>query len=259
MLGVVSEITERKTAEKAIRDNEERLKDLNATKDKFFSIIAHDLKTPFTSIIGFIELLIEKIQKKDNDEVEEYARIIQKSSWKAMELLTNLYEWSRLQTGKMEYKPVEIDLVETINEVIDHVNDSAWQKSIEISKDFPESLKIIADKPMISTVLRNLLSNSIKFTNTGGFINVSVVKRENELMVSVKDNGVGISEQALENLFRIDVSHSTSGTKGEEGTGLGLLLCKEFILKHNGNIWVESEIGRGSEFLFTLPNHLSAI
>ncbi len=253
MIGVVSEITERKLAEKARKENEERLSDLNATKDKFFSIIAHDLKSPFTSIIGFSDLLIDQIQKKDNDGIEEYARIIQKSSWNAMELLTNLFEWSRLQTGKMEFKPAQIDLATVIHEAIDHVSDSVWQKSIEIVKDFPDSLTILADKPMISTVLRNLLSNAIKFTNKGGIINVSVINRENELMVSVKDNGVGISQPDVEKIFRVDVSHSTSGTNGEEGTGLGLLLCKEFVLKHNGNIWVESEVGRGSVFVFTLP------
>ena len=253
MKGFIQDITERKLAEKALKENEERLRDLNATKDKFFSIIAHDLRSPFTSIIGFIDLLIDKIQKKENDGIEKYSRIIAKSSRMAMDLLTNLFEWSRLQTGKMEFKPAQIDLAAIIHEVLDHISDSAWQKSIEISKEFPASVSAFADKQMISTVLRNLLSNAIKFTNAGGVINISVIPKKNELLISVKDNGVGISQPDVEKLFRIDVGHSTSGTDGEQGTGLGLMLCKEFVLKHKGKILVRSEVGIGSEFVFTLP------
>ncbi len=240
------------------RNNELKLMELNATKDKFFSIMAHDLRSPFNAVMGFGNLLAEKIQQKDYDGIEEYARIIQNSSERAMGLLTNLMEWSRLQTGRKEFSPENIEITALINEVAVLANDAAQQKQINISKIFPQNTPAFADKAMMSTILRNLISNAIKFSNRGGEIVVSVEKKQTEWLISVSDNGVGINIDTVPKLFRIDESLSTTGTQDEKGTGLGLILCKEFVEKHGGKIWVESEVGIGSSFYFTIPeNNLS--
>lgn len=249
----IRDITDRKVAEKALIENESRLRELNATKDKFFSIIAHDLKSPFTSIIGLSELLVEQVGRKDYEGIDEYATMIQSSSWRAMDLLTNLMEWSRAQTGRMEFSPVSFDLGELINEVTQLLNDSAKQKSIAVSIRLQTAITLFADKPMINTILRNLISNAIKYTNIGGKIEISAFLREKEVEVSVSDNGVGIKNEALGKLFHIEESISTPGTQDEEGTGLGLILCKDFVVKHGGKIRVESEAGNGSTFVFTIP------
>jgi len=249
----VRDITERKNAEDALIESKARLSELNATKDRFFSIIAHDLKSPFNSIFGFSELLVEQMNRKDYQGVEKFAAIINRSSKQAMDLLTNLLEWARAQTGKIEFNPEYIELVTLINEVAELFNDSAQQKAITIITDLPHNLPVFADKYMIGTVLRNLISNGIKFTHPGGKIRVSTKQNENQVTVSVSDNGVGIEKETIDKLFRIEYSYSTTGTARESGTGLGLLLCKEFIEMHGGKIWVESEPEKGSVFLLTLP------
>ena len=246
-------ISKRKKAEIALRESENQLRELNATKDKFFSIIAHDLKSPFNAIVGFSELLVELMKEKDYEGIEEYAGYIHDSSLRAMSLLSNLLEWSRTQIGRMNYTPEAIELNAVILEATDLLNDSAKQKGITISSTIPENLIVFADKTMISTVLRNLVSNAIKFTNFGGQVILSSQQVDDELLVSVSDNGVGINNDSIPNLFLIERSKSTSGTEKETGTGLGLILCKEFIEKHGGRIWAESEVGIGSTFKFTLP------
>ncbi|MCX6278901.1 MAG: PAS domain S-box protein [Bacteroidetes bacterium] len=250
---IVRDITERKKTEaERIRKNEELVL-LNATKDKFFSIIAHDLKSPFNSIVGFSNILVEQVNEKDYEGIEEYANIILKSSGRALDLLMNLMEWARSQTGRMEFNPEYIEMVDFINEIILSFDVIAGQKSIVIDRAFPPNVIVFADKAMLSTVLRNLISNAIKFTQTGGKITISIEGKQSELSASVSDSGVGISTERIEKLFRIDESYSTPGTNNERGTGLGLILCKEFIEKHGGKICVESEVGNGSTFRFTIP------
>ena len=251
--GVSKDITAQKKTEELLKSNEIRLQDLNATKDKFFSIIAHDLKNPFNAIIGFSDILAEQVREKDYEGVEEYTEIIQSASQRAMSLLSNLLEWSQAQTGRLHYDPKQFDIVSLINEITLFMEDSARQKSIEISKELPHQVLVTADKAMIGTILRNLLSNSVKFTNYGGNISISIDRSPKWFTISVSDNGVGIEKQDQEKLFRIDKSHTTSGTQQEMGTGLGLLLCKEFIEMHGGKIGVESEKGQGSRFYFTIP------
>jgi PAS domain S-box-containing protein len=254
--GIISsayDITEKKKDEMELKENELRLRELNATKDKFFSIIAHDLRSPFAGIICLTELLIQKMQKKDFSGTEEFATLIHNSSNSAMELITNLTVWSRFQTGRMEFNPLEADLVAIIKEETKLLNAAAVQKSIIIDVNAPQNLNIQIDKYMVSTILRNLISNSIKFSYPGKKILVSAIPNAKEVKIEVKDNGVGIRKEQIDKLFRIETSFSTHGTQNEEGTGLGLILCKEFVLKHSGEIWAESEVGKGSRFSFTLP------
>jgi len=249
----IRDITERRIADEALKKSEEALQKLNATKDKFFSIIAHDLKSPFNSIMGFSELLVEQVKNKDYNGIEKFAGIILNSSQRAVDLLMNLMEWSRSQTGRMEFIPEHFELVDFMGEILFMFDDIAGQKSIIIKKNLPSKIPVFADKAMINTVIRNLVSNAIKFTKTGGEIIITATEKQNEILVSVKDNGVGIPHSAVDKLFRIDENYTTSGTNKEQGTGLGLILCKEFIEKHGGKIWVESEEGKGSMFSFIIP------
>lgn len=250
--GATQDITKRKEIEKALRKSEIKLGELNAQKDKFFSIIAHDLKSPFNSILGFSEILIDQIGLKNYEGIDEYATIISQSAQKTMNLLQNLLDWSRAQTGRMEFNPEYFELVDWIGENKMLFDIIASQKNISIKNKLPNSIVAFADKQMISTVLRNLLSNAIKFTRPGGEINISAEKKSNEILISVSDNGIGIATKKLDKLFRIDENNSTHDTENEKGTGLGLILCKEFVETHGGKIWAESEEGEGSTFYFTL-------
>jgi two-component system, sensor histidine kinase and response regulator len=253
IIGLVSDITKRKIVEEQLKENEERLLKLNASKDKFFSILSHDLKSPFTSIIGFSDLLIDKLHKADFNEADQYAKIIQKTTWNTYNLLTNLFDWSRMQAGSMKFKLEEIDLISVTNEIIELFRALALHKSITVVNNITAHPKIQADKTIISIVLRNLISNAIKFSFPGEMISISSTTSKDEIFIEVKDNGTGMTEDTLSRLFKIDKDISSRGTLNEEGTGLGLILCKEFIEKHGGKIWAESENRNGSRFLFTLP------
>lgn len=231
----------------------EKLAELNATKDRFFSIIAHDLRSPFNAIVGISSLLAEQIRQKDYDGIDEYAGIIEESSQRALALLLNLLEWARSQTGRIPFRPTAIPLQKLLLDSIALVQDAARQKEIAIHCDAPENVSIHADPEMLSTVLRNLLSNAVKFTRPGGQITLSARSTDLGWELAVRDNGVGISPENQTKLFRIDVSHSTAGTQDEQGTGLGLILCKEFVEKHGGQLNVESSPGQGSVFSFNIP------
>ncbi len=236
-----------------ISELNQKLNHLNNTKDKFFSIIAHDLRSPFNAIIGFSDLLTEQIREKNYENMEEYAMIIQNSSQRTMDLLTNLLDWARLQTGKIEFVAVDFLLNDLVTETIALLNDAASQKSIQILNSINQEIMIHADRSMIGTILRNLISNAIKFSNSGGIITISTERNEKKMVVSVTDNGIGISKSDQLRMFRIEENFTVKGTLNEKGTGLGLILCKEFIEKYGGKIWVESEEGLGSTFSFTLP------
>lgn len=252
----IRDITEQILAEEKLKETTIQLRELNATKDKFFSIIAHDLKSPFTAIIGYTELLEEQIKQKNFEALGKYAEVIRNSSWRAMDLLSNLLEWSRLQIGMMVFKPQITEISELINDTKALLSDSSQQKSIDVRVNVPEKFTVFADISMIKATLRNLLSNAIKFSNPGGQINIEAKHRDHVSEISVSDNGVGIKKNTLQKLFHIEESVSTHGTQGEEGTGLGLLLCHDFVRKHGGKIRVESEVGKGSRFVFTLPDKM---
>jgi len=232
--------------------NNELLKS-NDQKDKFFSIIAHDLKSPFNSILGFSEILCEQVAEKNYQGIVEYSDIIQQSSKRAMDLLMNLVEWSQSQIGRMVFNPEYFVIGELIDEVILLLSDAAKLKSIIIRKALLPNTIVYADKNMISTVLRNLISNAIKFTHLNGEIIIPIVKKEGEIIVSVDDNGVGMTQDKIDRIFQIDENYSTPGTQNEKGTGLGVIICKEFVEKHGGKIWVDSKVGIGSTFYFSLP------
>ncbi len=249
------DITDRIKTEQALRKSQEKLRELNHTKDQLFSIIAHDLKTPFSSIIGISKLLQEKMREKGYNDIEKYAIVIEKSSRQAMDLLSNLLEWSRAQTGRMEFSPECFVLRDFIKENLLAFDEISKQKSIVINKDLPHNVMVSADKQMLSTVLRNLISNALKFTREGGEVVISAQHNPEDILVSIQDNGIGIAPEMTEALFRINTNVSTPGTNNEKGTGLGLILCKEFVAKHGGRIWVESEEGKGSTFSFTLPRN----
>lgn len=261
------DVTEHKLADAALRrseqqyrqlsdtllESESELRELNATKDKLFSIISHDLKGPFSSIVGFSELLIDKVEKNDLKSIKDFSMIILESSWQAMDLLTNLIEWSRVQTGRMTYNPAPVSLVSIIEGVVRLLNASAIQKSIDISIEITGDIIIMADKAMVSTIFRNLLSNAIKFTKPGGRVVIHVRVKGGKLETEVCDTGIGMDNVFSQKLFSTDIGISKPGTHNEKGSGLGLMLCKDFVSKHNGDIWVKSEPGRGSRFFFTLP------
>jgi signal transduction histidine kinase len=248
------EASRRSEAERVIRESEAKLKELNSAKDKYFSIIAHDLKNPFTSIMGFSSLLVSQIQAQDYEGIEKYSRMIQKSSRRAMDLLMNLLEWARSQTGRIEFNPEFVELGVLLKEVVELSADAARDKSISIIMDLPYKTPALADIAMLSTILRNLISNAVKFTWPGGEIIVSASQKNNELTVRVRDNGVGMDRETMDKLFQIEGGVSRPGTQKEKGTGLGLILCREFVEKHGGTIRVDSEPGKGSTFSFTIPS-----
>jgi PAS domain S-box-containing protein len=251
--GISRDITGRKKAEEQITEYVDELKDLNATKDKFFSIIAHDLKNPFNNIIGFSELLVEEVHENDIVAIEKYADMIYTASNQTFRLLENLLDWANSHRGYMVFSPEPLSLSEIALEITENQKEFAVKKNITLRNDITEDLAILADRNMLISILRNLISNAIKFTPRNGEIVLSAIRKNGFLEVSVKDNGMGMSEKIRNNLFKIDVNQSTKGTEDEKGTGLGLILCSEFVQKHGGKIWVESELGKGSNFKFTLP------
>ncbi len=236
-----------------LEESEERLKALNASKDKFFSIIAHDLKSPFTSFLGLTELLAEDIDEMDIKEVKTLLYELNQNAQNVYSLLENLLSWSRIQTGRMDYSPEIISPFEVEEKIHSLFEQALSQKGISYTSSVKAGQLMFADRNMVETVLRNLLSNAIKFTRGGDEINISAADKGDFVEFSVRDSGVGIEEDNLNKLFRIDTSHSTLGTHNEKGTGLGLILCKELIERCHGSIRVESKLGEGTAFFFTVP------
>jgi signal transduction histidine kinase len=236
-----------------LENKRKKLTELNATKDKLFSIIAHDLKSPFNSIMGFTEILKEDIAKKDDSESMRYAGIIQDSSKRAMELLQNLLEWSQSQTGRIEVKPVGLNIHKLVNEIIILKKETAALKRISLENQIPEDAMVYADHDLTAAIFRNLLSNAIKFSYPDKEVLLSARIGQNTWEVSVTDHGTGIEPEALDKLFRIDQNYSKPGTANEKGTGLGLLLCNEFAEKQGCTISVISKPGEGSTFSIKLP------
>ncbi len=226
---------------------------LNATKDKFFSIIAHDLKSPFNSLMGFSEVLSLQVENKSPKEIMAYSRSIYNSTRKLYSLVDTLLQWSRTQLGTTDYNPERLDVKVLALNVVSILKINAEEKDILISLDIDNNLIAWADKDLFSAVLRNLVSNAIKFSRVGSVIKVAAIQKTNFVEVSVSDTGVGISNDNLDKIFRVDANLTTVGTLNEKGTGLGLALCKEFAEINKGTICVESKLEKGSVFKFTVP------
>ena len=225
---------------------------LNATKDKFFSIIAHDIKNPFTSILGFCQLLLSKYDKYNDVKRKYFIENINQSANNLYKLLENLLQWSRSQTGNIKYDPEKFKIYEIVANIITLMENQMKEKQLLSQIDIPKDFKVFADENMISTVIRNLLSNAIKYTENGE-ITVQLKEDTDTVTIFVKDTGIGMTEEKASKIFNIGETGSDKGTWGETGTGLGLIICKEFIEKNGGTIGVDSKIGKGTTFFFTLP------
>jgi len=239
--------------EKSVALKTAELFELNASKDKFFSIIAHDLKNPFNTIIGFSNILKDDLSSGETRKAKDAAEIINSSAIQTLRLLENLLEWANSQSSKISFVPVPVNLSKLLKDEFNMADDMAIGKNINLTSHINETLTIMADKNMIRTIFRNLITNAIKFTHNNGKVEVNAVDYNKHLEISVSDNGIGMKNETMAKLFRIDANLSTPGTADEKGTGLGLFLCKEFVEKHGGKIWVESEEGEGSTFKFSLP------
>lgn len=260
LVGINHDITDRKRAEEQLRAAHEELREknaqlhhLNASKDKFFSIIAHDLRSPFTALIGLTQVLAENIERYTQAQLKSNLEKLQKSAERVFSLLENLLTWSRIQRGLMEYTPDTLPLGDISAMICDVFMAAAEQKQIGLSCGIPRECKAHADDQMVMTIMRNLVSNALKFTPQGGNIRLSAADAGNYVEIAVADSGVGIPPRALEKLFQIDEHHTTVGTAGEKGTGLGLILCHDLVKTNGGTMRVESEVGKGTTFRFTLP------
>ncbi len=254
IIGINRDITERKNSEREIEQKNAELIKLNDEKDKFFSIIAHDLRSPFQSFLGFTEIMVEDLPTLGLDEIKKIAVSLRTSAGNLFNLLENLLEWSQMQRNLISFNPQKLNLAEKIAASLSLVRVSADKKSIGISANIPSDIMIKADSRMFESLLRNLLFNAVKFTARGGKISIQAgAGPEGATQISVKDTGIGMNTAILDNIFSIHKSTSRLGTEGELSTGLGLLLCKDYVEKHNGKIWAESEEGKGSAFYFTLP------
>ncbi|MFP4556542.1 MAG: sensor histidine kinase [Bacteroidales bacterium] len=231
----------------------EKLEVLNATKDKFFSIIAHDLRNPFGSVLALSSLLAKKLNTYPMNRLEVFVQNMFLASKQAYNLLENLLEWSRVQTGKITPMPINFSINQAVQEVYNLLSPMANEKDVNLRIDSNAQVSVFADKEMIKAVFRNLLTNAIKFTKPGGEVAISVHPNTDNVICKVADNGVGIDGDTVENLFRIDRMTSEAGTFDEPGTGLGLILCKDFVDMNSGEIWVESTLNQGSTFSFTVP------
>jgi PAS domain S-box-containing protein len=267
VIATVHDLTEsKKVVNELLRHNNE-LKESNKSKDKFFSIFAHDLKNPFQGLLGFIDLLYEDLDELSNEQVKEYLSNVRNASYHTYALLENLLEWSRIQSGKMPFTPTVFDIQYEINSVITVLDNNATQKDIKLINEVDSGIMVEADRNMIHSVIQNIVTNSIKFSNAKGRVvirgrvpmNYGKSKNSAEpgdrqwLEISVTDNGIGIPEEIIPRLFKLNGQYSSAGTANEPGTGLGLVLCHEMIEKNGGRIWAESISGQGTTFIFTIP------
>jgi two-component system, sensor histidine kinase and response regulator len=252
LIGLGVDVTERKEAEEAFKKYTNELEDLNAEKDKFFSIISHDLRSPFQGLLGLTNAIVEEYENLSVEELKLFVNNIYNSSKNLFNLIENLLQWSRIQRGKIEFIQTKIELYEAILYVLNLLNRNASNKDIHIINETLPEVFVYSDVNILHSTLQNLISNAIKFTDYGGEIKISSKEDDKYISVTVSDNGVGMHEEDVEKLFRIDTQHSTLGTAKESGTGLGLIICKELIERQGGTIKVESKLGEGSSFTFTL-------
>jgi PAS domain S-box-containing protein len=256
IVGIGHNITDRINAEEEIKKQNEELSKINAEKDKFFSIIAHDLKSPFQGLLGLTELMLLADEDFTKEELLQYGKDLFKTASNVYKLLENLLQWAMMRKGSVNFTPKELPISVCVEQNIDVLKQRAVQKGITLLNEIPSNESVFADEKMIDTILRNLLSNAVKFTKRNGEVIVRAININHDIVeVTVSDTGIGISEKNVKRLFKIEEKVSSKGTEGEESTGIGLLLCKDFVEKNGGMIWVESVEGAGSTFHFTLRSH----
>ncbi|MFA3782029.1 ATP-binding protein [Melioribacteraceae bacterium 4301-Me] len=255
IVGVMDDITQRIEFQNSLLESQRKLEEVNNQKDKLFSIVAHDLRSPFYSLLGFTQLLRDEFDNTPDEEKKEYIDNIAVSLKNLLALIDNLLTWARINMNKVNFEPDIIYLDYVIKKVIDSLKFAAHQKSISIINNCPPEQKVYADSNMIETVIRNLVSNAIKFTHENGKVEINVKDQKENILIEIKDNGIGMDETSLSSLFQNNSNRSSSGTKNEQGTGLGLIICKEFIEKNNGKLNIQSKVGEGSTFSFTLPKN----
>jgi PAS domain S-box-containing protein len=252
----IRDITRRKQIEAEILRKNEDLQRINAEKDKFFSIIAHDLRSPFSSFLGLTELMAERISTLPQNDIQKMASLMHHSAGNLFRLLENLLEWSRMRRGLTTFVPKSILLMPKISSIMFLEMDSANKKNIKISYVIPENLIVFADENMLDSIMRNLVSNAVKFTPVDGSVTVSAwFETDKSVVISVKDTGIGMNQNMIDNLFKLEVNSSRKGTEGEISTGLGLFICKDFVDKHSGVLRVVSEEGKGTTFLVLFPGN----
>jgi len=251
--GFARDISDYKAIVDELRESEKRLQDMVRTKDKLFSIIAHDLRSPFTSLLGFSDMLVKQLPEMSESEIKEISGFIYTSAVQANRLLENLLNWARVQQGRIRFEPSRLSIGAIYAEVLDAFGEIARAKQIEIKCEHVLDADVFADGDMLASVLRNLISNALKYTPRGGVITLASGLKDTDVEISVEDTGIGMSPELLSKLFKSDFDHVRKGTENEVGTGLGLLLCAEFMQIHNGRIAVVSEMGKGSRFMLTLP------
>ena len=250
--GYLIDITASKQAEEVIIKSEQKLRELNMMKDKFFSVIAHDLRSPFQGLLGMANILAEDEEITD-DERKIFIQKLYEGLKTQFNFIEDLLAWSRIQRGAIEFNPEPNNLSFLIEEIISFLRNNIEKKNLNLHSEVPENLVLNFDRNMIATIIRNLLSNAIKFTYPYGNIYINVTNLPDAILITVEDTGIGIAENDLNKLFRLDTHFSTRGTDGEGGTGFGLILCKDFIERHNGKIQVESVQGKGSIFSLSIP------
>jgi PAS domain S-box-containing protein len=252
------DISKRKQAEAQLNTKNHELEKVLAEKDKFFSIIAHDLRNPFNGFLGLTQVMAEELPSLSMAEIQKISISMRNSAINLFSLLGNLLEWSMMERGLTVFAPESFLLKPKIAESMVQVVDNADSKGINVSYDIPDDLVIFADAKMITSIVRNLTANAVKFSPKGGSIAVSAMNPDgNQILVSVRDSGIGMHKKLIDNLFRLDVNTNRNGTNGEPSSGLGLIICKDFVEKHGGKLWVESEVGIGSTFYFTIPLNLN--
>ncbi len=254
LVGIATDITERKRSEDELKLKNEQLNNAIAEKDKFFSIIAHDLRSPFNSLLGLTQIMAEEMPAMGLEEIHEIVLRMRKSATNLYSLLENLLEWSLIQRGKTVFDPVSFLLLPKISESIEVLAESAHKKEIEITMNISDDLVVFADINMFGGIIRNLATNALKFTPKGGKVVINAKPiHDNSVEISISDTGIGMNRAMVDNLFRLDIQTTRNGTENEPSTGLGLIICKDLIEKHGGNLWAESAEGKGSTFFFTLP------
>jgi len=254
LLGIGRDITERREAEEEVKRKNEELQKLNSAKDKFFSIIAHDLRSPFNGFLGLSQILVEELSTLSTEEVQMIAVSMQDSATTLYRLLENLLEWAKMQQGLIIFNPEILPLKPLVDSCLVVKQLKAQSKNIEIITQIPEDIEVKTDNNMLQTIIRNLVSNSVKFTGKGGKIIVAAkYTQDNFVEISIKDNGIGMNQGMIDGLFQLGFNTGRPGTAGETSTGLGLFICKDFVEKHGGKLWVVSEEGKGSTFSFTIP------